>query len=636
MVTASPTSPSPDDSQWLTSPDGKRSFLNTSGGRQRLEKYAATQGSPSEGETKQAVTPLPATARQLFSPAVAPTQIITKNITSNGLTPIQRRARERGTGETAPTEAAAAAAAAAMAAAAANEALTLFEALTDRAASKAEQQTTSQQKINHNVNVNTQPVHNTNVNNTHQPPTNVNTKHQQPIQTEHKSSPPSTQNSPGLATEEPAHETRAPHDLTFLSSGLTDTANNMRTINERAFSLYRIEEDLKSKELGIAGLNDLYTDSITRYADLATKVTEGSEGNLLRIQMGDFYFAIKGRKGCSDPTAAALSLMHMSNIRKGLDLTVRQAFMAGTDISDDDLISLCSRAVLTGSYGEYRCSTQAVNSMDPERMVGIFRLSLMMASRDSDTAASFSAAYEEYISLDLSGCLNFVEAMSAEEWRYNIAEALFGGAFITTFFRYSVTSSALHAAVRKELRKSVDQNTKYNKITATWEAAKQKMSEAFDMAKRKGGLVIEGDECGHSNPGDTREPSAHHMSTFQDIKIKCERNESPDCTQEFTHSVADQERYKELKLTSVPKGCGPCRKFRALQAAQSGRKRPCPEWNRFGTCKFGDQCMYTHFKNSDKPAAHVSQPAITFPQLTDGKDKEEIEVDSDDPDYVEW
>ena len=46
--------------------------------------------------------------------------------------------------------------------------------------------------------------------------------------------------------------------------------------------------------------------------------------------------------------------------------------------------------------------------------------------------------------------------------------------------------------------------------------------------------------------------------------------------------------------------------------------------------------MYTHFKNSDRPAAHISQPAITFPQLTDGKDKEEIEVDSDDPDYVEW
>ena len=192
--------------------------------------------------------------------------------------------------------------------------------------------------------------------------------------------------------------------------------------------------------------------------------------------------------------------MHMSNIRKGLDLTVRQAFMAGTDISDDDLISLCSRAVLTGSYGEYRCSSQAVNSMDLERMVGIFRLSLMMASRDSDTAAPFAAAYEEYISLDLSACLNFVEAMSAEEWRYNIAEALFGGAFITTFFRYTVTSSSFYASVRKELRKSMDQNTKCNKITATWETAKQKMSEACDMAKRKGSLVIEDHECEGGSP----------------------------------------------------------------------------------------------------------------------------------------
>ena len=109
------------------------------------------------------------------------------------------------------------------------------------------------------------------------------------------------------------HTRRAPHDLTSPSSlaGLTDTANNMRTINERAFSLYQIEDDLRSKELGIAGLNDLYTDSMRRYADLTTKVTDGSEGNLLRIQMGDFYFAIKDRKGCSDPTAAALSLMHM-------------------------------------------------------------------------------------------------------------------------------------------------------------------------------------------------------------------------------------------------------------------------------------------------------------------------------------
>ena len=280
----------------------------------------------------------------------------------------------------------------------------------------------------------------------------------------------------------------------------------MRTINERAFSPYRIEEDLKSKELRIDGLNDLYTDSVTRYADLATKVTDESEGNLLRIQMGEFYFAVKGRKGCSDPTAAALSLMHMSYISKVLDLTVRQAFMAETDISDDDFISLCSRAVLTGSYGDCRCSTQAVNSMDPERMVGIFCLSPMMASRDSDMVASFSTVYEEYTSLDLSGCLNFVEVMSAEEWRYNIAEALVGGTFTTTFFRYSVTSSALHTAVRKELRKSVDQNAKYNKIIATWEAAKQKMSEAFGMAKRKGGLIIEDGECRHSSPGDTREP----------------------------------------------------------------------------------------------------------------------------------
>ena len=46
--------------------------------------------------------------------------------------------------------------------------------------------------------------------------------------------------------------------------------------------------------------------------------------------------------------------------------------------------------------------------------------------------------------------------------------------------------------------------------------------------------------------------------------------------------------------------------------------------------------MYTHYTNADKPAAHVSQPVVTFPQLTDGKANKEVEIDSDDPDYVHW
>ena len=104
---------------------------------------------------------------------------------------------------------------------------------------------------------------------------------------------------------------------------------------------------------------------------------------------------------------------------------------------------------------------------------------------------NFTEAYENYMDMDLSRYLTSIEAMAREEWLYNTAETLFGGQFMEPFVRYSTTSSALHQAVQKELRKIVDQDSRCNKLTASWESAKQKISAAFDMAKRKGTLVID-------------------------------------------------------------------------------------------------------------------------------------------------
>jgi CxxC-x17-CxxC domain-containing protein len=53
---------------------------------------------------------------------------------------------------------------------------------------------------------------------------------------------------------------------------------------------------------------------------------------------------------------------------------------------------------------------------------------------------------------------------------------------------------------------------------------------------------------------------------FDDKTIVC-----ADCGQEFTHSVADQERYAQRGLTNDPKRCKPCReKRRAQQGAKPG------------------------------------------------------------------
>jgi hypothetical protein len=420
------------------------------------------------------------------------------------------------------------------------------------------------------------------------------------------------------------------HDLSFLMSR---TSINMRTVSERAFANYQIEERLRSQDLGIAGLSDLYHDSMTRYTDLTGKVTNDATSNLIKEQLGDFFFAIQGRKSCSEPTAAALTLMHMSATRKEFDLIVRQAFMAGADLNIEEITSLSSQAVTTGSFGERQCSAESIKSMDPEQMVGIFRLAATMASRDSDNSTSFTEAYENYMDMDLSRYLTSIEAMAREEWLYNTAETLFGGQFMEPFFRYSTTSSALHQAVQKELRKTVDQDSRYNKLTASWESAKQKISAAFDMARRKGTLVTDTtDQEPPTAGGPARQMSAHPVGILKDMNMKCERLEAPECTPEFIHSISDQERYTELKLDSLPKGCNACRKWRAEKAAKAGRSKPCPEFRQDGKCQFGDQCRYSH--NIKPMSAHLIQQD---PTNEESKEEEyESEIDSDDSSYMGW
>jgi hypothetical protein len=97
------------DGKWITSPDGKKSCVNTTGGRARMDDYIKNLGAAGEAAAE---TPRPSTNRELFPRSVAPT-------ISLNLTPIQKRANQgRGTMTTESGIAAAAAAAAAAAEAA--------------------------------------------------------------------------------------------------------------------------------------------------------------------------------------------------------------------------------------------------------------------------------------------------------------------------------------------------------------------------------------------------------------------------------------------------------------------------------------------------------------------------------------
>ena len=265
--------------------------------------------------------------------------------------------------------------------------------------------------------------------------------------------------------------------------------------------------------------------------------------------------------------------------------------------------------------------------MHPDQVIGIFELAVTKACRDPDRAKSFDEAYENYVHMDLSGCRSFSEALAEEEFLHNTAAGIIGKEFCLDYFRYTASSTALPSSVQLELKRLIDQDTSFDKLKVDWESAKAKMQEAYDVAIRSGTLQTEMDQpllANSSQPELTAHPAnlEYVAAGLKDILLKCERlKDGSVCGKDFTHTVADQIRYKTLKLNSLPKGCPDCRRDRALG---QGKAKLCPEFEETGSCKFGDQCRHTH---REKPLA-IEPPAAAHPVQPTS--------DSDEPGYIAW
>ena len=110
------------------------------------------------------------------------------------------------------------------------------------------------------------------------------------------------------------------------------------TILLTALASYKLEEEMVSSMLGIAGLADLHRVTTALHSDLAAVLSDSNaHGETLRQEFSKFYFTFQGLKGCSAPTAAAATLYQTSRASKSFHLRISQSLLAGIGASGTEV-----------------------------------------------------------------------------------------------------------------------------------------------------------------------------------------------------------------------------------------------------------------------------------------------------------
>jgi hypothetical protein len=362
-------SPTPSTSQ-------EELFRPGSPGAKWLESVSPRQ----ENETDKAdpdastVTPRPNAARKLFPPSIAPTALIEP--AQKSLSPIQRRA-QRGTGERQLTAAAAAVAAAV------TEATKLLEEAFDKA---------SEDRVNDETAAHAQPAapipaplpttepndiqatnqpNDNNTNNTTNPlqqeqlTTNPTTPRQEIDKTSlSNNTPPSTRIKPSQLSIKRAAAPLAAPNLSFLNQS-ESTRCDMRTVLERASASFPLQTKHQSAFKSINSINDLVSYTNSKHIDMASAISSSSSGNLLRREIGQYFFSFMGRKHADCDTAAAATVIHSCQCRSDLNLLMRQAIVAGADMHTDALEEAADNAAATGEITSHSSTSQSLADMPP-------------------------------------------------------------------------------------------------------------------------------------------------------------------------------------------------------------------------------------------------------------------------------
>ena len=127
------------------------------------------------------------------------------------------------------------------------------------------------------------------------------------------------------------------------------TGCQLDTILLTALSSFKLEKEMISSKLGIAGLADLHRVTTGLHSDLGSMLSDPNvPGETLRQEFSKFFFTFQGLKGCSAQTAAAATIYQASRASRGFNLRISQSLLAGIGSSGAEIEAMPTEAETTG------------------------------------------------------------------------------------------------------------------------------------------------------------------------------------------------------------------------------------------------------------------------------------------------
>ena len=137
-------------------------------------------------------------------------------------------------------------------------------------------------------------------------------------------------------------------DLSFLRQSRIGTERcEMDSAFEILTAAYNLEEPLRCLKLGINGLWDFHSHFNKTYPDTAEIIGDSDEANLLRRNIGKYFFKVLGRQECGMDTAALTTMIHASRTRGDLKMITQQVAMYGADKDNSTMNALAVQAATT-------------------------------------------------------------------------------------------------------------------------------------------------------------------------------------------------------------------------------------------------------------------------------------------------
>lgn len=412
----------------------------------------------------------------------------------------------------------------------------------------------------------------------------------------------------------------------------------MRTVLERASASFPLQTKHQSAFKSINSINDLVSYTNSKHIDMASAITSSSSGNLLRREIGQYFFSFMGRKHADCDTAAAATVIHSCQCRSDLNLLMRQAIIAGADMHTDALEEAADNAAATGEITSHSSTSQSLADMPPHQWIGLLRLGTEAACFDSNKQLSFESQRSDWQNMDLSQFTTSAQALACELFHYDACVGVFGGKFGSDYDRFLTMKRALEKqlpTVVEELNDMIIDGIDTDTLSMNWHELKALIQKAFTRASRRGNVKPSAPQSEPLQTFHAGKQSDPHTETgasgYVDKKISCIRQlpTGTVCSNQFIHSVADQMEYNRLGFPNDPKGCPDCRR-RIREEQGTSRGRLCNEFTRTGKCSKADKCTFSHSEPPAEPAQSNEMvpynPSVNFTA---------VEMDSDGSDDID-